>query len=73
MPRLGFSERGAVVCSCFSVGRQTLIDAIRSQRLSSTREIGAALRAGTNCGSCLPELDALLTEQLRSDSAAAAS
>jgi assimilatory nitrate reductase catalytic subunit len=58
----GRSERGATICSCFSVGRDTLLAAIRSQRLTSTREIGAALRAGTNCGSCLPELNALLAE-----------
>jgi assimilatory nitrate reductase catalytic subunit len=58
----GRSDRGATICSCFSVGRNTLLAAIRSQRLTSTREIGAALRAGTNCGSCLPELNALLAE-----------
>jgi assimilatory nitrate reductase catalytic subunit len=58
----GRADRGATVCACFSVGRNTLLEAIRSQRLTSTREIGAALRAGTNCGSCLPELNALLAE-----------
>jgi assimilatory nitrate reductase catalytic subunit len=55
-------DRGAIVCSCFSVGRNTLVNAIRSQRLSSAKAIGAALRAGTNCGSCVPELNALLAE-----------
>jgi assimilatory nitrate reductase catalytic subunit len=70
-PGRGFRERGAVVCSCFSVGRKTLIDAIRSQRLSSTAAIGAALQAGTNCGSCLPELDALLADELRPQALAA--
>jgi assimilatory nitrate reductase catalytic subunit len=58
----GRAECGATICSCFSVGRNTLLEAIRSRRLTSTREIGAALRAGTNCGSCLPELGALLSE-----------
>jgi assimilatory nitrate reductase catalytic subunit len=58
----GRADRGATVCACFSIGRNTLLEAIRSQRLTSTREIGAVLRAGTNCGSCLPELNALLTE-----------
>jgi assimilatory nitrate reductase catalytic subunit len=56
------ADRGAIICSCFSVGRATLVEAIQSQRLTSTREIGAALRAGTSCGSCLPELSALLAE-----------
>jgi assimilatory nitrate reductase catalytic subunit len=58
----GRAERGETICSCFSVGRNTLLAAIRSQRLTSTHEIGAALGAGTNCGSCLPELRALLAE-----------
>jgi assimilatory nitrate reductase catalytic subunit len=56
------ADRGAIICSCFSVGRTTLLEAIRSQSLTSTHEIGAALRAGTSCGSCLPELSALLAE-----------
>ena len=33
---------------------------IAHRRLTSVAEIGAALRAGTNCGSCLPELHAIL-------------
>jgi assimilatory nitrate reductase catalytic subunit len=55
-------ESGPIVCSCFSVGRSTLLRAIRTQELVSTDAIGKALRAGTNCGSCVPELKALLAE-----------
>jgi assimilatory nitrate reductase catalytic subunit len=55
-------EAGPIVCSCFSVGRSALLRAIRTQDLVSAEEIGAALRAGTNCGSCVPELKALLAE-----------
>jgi assimilatory nitrate reductase catalytic subunit len=55
-------ETGPIVCSCFSVGRSTLLRAIRSQALVSAEQIGQALRAGTNCGSCVPELKALLAE-----------
>jgi assimilatory nitrate reductase catalytic subunit len=51
---------GRIVCSCFSVGIDTLTRAIRDQGLTDTAAIGAACRAGTNCGSCLPELRALL-------------
>jgi assimilatory nitrate reductase catalytic subunit len=59
-PGAARADGGAVVCSCFAVGRNTLLEAIRTQKLASAREIGVALRAGTNCGSCLPELNALL-------------
>jgi len=51
---------GPVVCSCFNVGRNTLIAAIREHALASAEAIGNRLRAGTNCGSCIPELKALL-------------
>ena len=55
-------ETGPIVCSCFSVGRSTLLRAIRTQELVTADHIGKALRAGTNCGSCIPELKALLAE-----------
>ncbi len=53
-------DEGRVVCSCFSVGVNRLIAAIRDQGLASVAEIGAALKAGTNCGSCVPELKEVL-------------
>ena len=51
---------GRTVCSCFAVGLGTLVDAIAERRLTSVAAIGNALRAGTNCGSCIPELAAIL-------------
>lgn len=53
-------DAGRTVCACFSVGVNTLLDAIHTQGLSSLDAIGAALKAGTGCGSCVPELKALL-------------
>ena len=54
-------DPGPVVCSCFGVGMNTLLTAIETQSLTTVDQIGAALQAGTNCGSCRPELTALLT------------
>jgi len=65
------SAAGPTICSCFGVGLHTLHGAIVSRRLSSVAEIGAALRAGTNCGSCIPELNAILSNA-RSQSTTAA-
>ena len=56
------SAAGRTICACFGVGLHTLHDAIVSRRLTSVAEIGAVLRAGTNCGSCIPELNAILNE-----------
>ncbi|NEW93497.1 nitrate reductase [Rhodopseudomonas sp. BR0M22] len=55
----GLTDHGAIVCACFGVGRNTLQTAIRDGA-TSVDAIGTRLRAGTNCGSCLPELRKLL-------------
>jgi len=65
----GALEAGPVVCSCFAVGRSTLLRAIRGDKLVSVEQIGKALRAGTNCGSCIPELKGLLAESAPSTAA----
>jgi assimilatory nitrate reductase catalytic subunit len=51
---------GPVLCSCFGTGVNTIVEAIETRGLVSVDEIGAALGAGTNCGSCRPELAQLL-------------
>ncbi|WP_353474157.1 molybdopterin-dependent oxidoreductase [Salipiger sp. H15] len=55
-------DPGAVVCSCYAVGRNTILRAISAEGLRSVQAIGASLSAGTNCGSCKAELAALLNE-----------
>ncbi|PRY21415.1 assimilatory nitrate reductase catalytic subunit [Aliiruegeria haliotis] len=54
------ADPGATVCACFDIGVNTILAAIEGQTLASVDQIGAALNAGTNCGSCKPELQALL-------------
>jgi len=55
-PADGVSDAGPMVCSCFGVGLNVICGALRSGAAANVEEIGKALRAGTNCGSCLPEL-----------------
>jgi assimilatory nitrate reductase catalytic subunit len=57
-PRREIGDR--TICACFGVGLATLRAAIADRGLSSAEDVGRALRAGTNCGSCLPEIRALL-------------
>jgi assimilatory nitrate reductase catalytic subunit len=52
----GVPDAGPVICACFGVGLNAIRGALRSGAAASVEEIGQALRAGTNCGSCLPEL-----------------
>jgi assimilatory nitrate reductase catalytic subunit len=56
------AEEGPTICACHGVGRAKICRAIREQKLADVAAIGAALGAGTGCGSCVPELRALLAE-----------
>ncbi len=64
------NDAGRTICACFGVGLRTLHQTISDRRLTSLAEIGAALRAGTNCGSCIPELKALLSDACSANSTA---
>ncbi len=59
-PPAGEKDVGHIVCACFSVGINTLRETISSRQLTSVEEIGKLLKAGTGCGSCVPELKELL-------------
>ena len=61
LPPANVEDSGRTICSCFSVGEKTILKAIREQGLTTPEEIGDCLKAGTNCGSCIPDLKALLT------------
>ena len=57
----GVATTGPVVCACFGVGRGTICDAIAAGA-NTAAAIGAQLKAGTNCGSCIPELKRLIAQ-----------
>jgi assimilatory nitrate reductase catalytic subunit len=52
------------VCSCFSVGRTTIETAIAKRNCRSAADVGKVLKAGTNCGSCIPEIEEILRQTL---------
>lgn len=56
LPPKGAAAGGKTVCACFNVGEDAIRQAVKTQNLKSVEAIGACLQAGTNCGSCLPEL-----------------
>jgi assimilatory nitrate reductase catalytic subunit len=57
----GLESRGPIVCACFGVGRTTICDAIAAGAHTAS-EIGVQLKAGTNCGSCIPEMKRLIAQ-----------
>jgi assimilatory nitrate reductase catalytic subunit len=64
------ADAGPTVCSCFGIGRKRICDAIGKLGLTTPQQVGQHLRAGTNCGSCVPEIKLLLAEQRASRGAA---
>ena len=57
----GAAEEGPNVCACFGVPEGRILAAIRDGA-TSVDAIGVKLKAGTNCGSCRPELRRLIVE-----------
>ncbi len=69
-PIEGAVDQGAIVCVCFQVGERRIAAAI-SDGANSTHAIGTKLGAGTNCGSCVPELKRLIAEHATAKAEAA--
>jgi assimilatory nitrate reductase catalytic subunit len=57
----GLASAGPIVCACFGVGRTAILAAIAGGARTAA-EIGVQLKAGTNCGSCIPELKRLIAQ-----------
>ncbi len=55
-------DPGPIVCSCFNVGENAIIDFINAYHPENVEAIGKELKAGTNCGSCKPELKCLMSK-----------
>jgi len=55
----GAADAGPIVCACFGVGANSIASAI-AEGCDDAAAVGAKLRAGTNCGSCLPEIKKMI-------------
>lgn len=55
-------RQGRIVCSCYGVGEQAILQAV-AEGCRTPAALGAALKCGTNCGSCLPELRQIIVIQ----------
>jgi assimilatory nitrate reductase catalytic subunit len=58
-PLGGAMDEGPIVCVCFQVGAQR-IRAAAAAGNRTVETIGKRLGAGTNCGSCVPEIRRLI-------------
>ena len=60
------TPRSVQVCACFDVSEATICSALRAMPGSTDERVGAlgaALKCGTNCGSCIPALKSLAKSQ----------
>jgi assimilatory nitrate reductase catalytic subunit len=55
-------DQGRLVCACFGVGHNRIVRAVRQEGCATLEQLAATLKAGTNCGSCIPELKCILAE-----------
>jgi assimilatory nitrate reductase catalytic subunit len=53
-------DKGAIICSCFSVGFRQIEAAVANGSCLSVDAVGALLKAGTNCGSCRSEIRSII-------------
>ncbi|GAB1257460.1 nitrate reductase [Aurantivibrio plasticivorans] len=58
-PGDGASAPGKIICSCFQVGENQIKSAIE-EGCASVESLGENLKCGTNCGSCIPEIQQLI-------------
>lgn len=61
----GMADAGPTVCACFGVGLNAIRAAFASGAAVNAEDIGRQLKAGTNCGSCLPEIRRIAAGQPR--------
>jgi assimilatory nitrate reductase catalytic subunit len=64
-PPVPVVSKGKVVCSCFDVRDIAIQAQLKDCEGTDAQRLGAlqgALRCGTNCGSCVPELQRMVRE-----------
>ena len=56
-------DHGPTVCACFDIGLNQIAAAVTTGGCISVEAVGAALKAGTNCGSCRSEIKRVIDEK----------
>jgi assimilatory nitrate reductase catalytic subunit len=59
----GIADSGPVICACFGVSLAAIHEALVSRKAANVDEVGLLLRAGTKCGTGLPELRSIVDHE----------
>lgn len=62
-PSQAGADKGRIICSCFNKGINEISALIASGKATTIEQIGQKIQAGSNCGSCIPELKQLINTQ----------
>jgi assimilatory nitrate reductase catalytic subunit len=62
LPQADGKTSSPVICACYGVRQNAILDHARAHQGCSVSDIGDALKAGTNCGSCQPEIRKMLAQ-----------
>ena len=55
-------NRDEIICNCMDVTRGTIVDAIKAKGLTTVQEVSDETGAGTGCGGCVDDIQAILDE-----------
>lgn len=57
-------EGGKIICQCFGVTDKLIRKEIRENNLKTVEQVTNYTKAGGGCGSCIPEIEKILNEEL---------
>lgn len=55
-------DNETLICNCMGVTRGEIIEAIKTKDLVTVEEVKDETEAGTACGSCIEDIEAILKE-----------
>ncbi|MEF1290875.1 (2Fe-2S)-binding protein, partial [Vibrio sp. M260118] len=55
-------EATELICSCFRVNDKQIVRELESGDCTSVNQLKNKLKCGTNCGSCIPQVEQLVAE-----------
>ncbi len=62
VPPADVEDVGRIICACFNVGEKTICHAVKNAGAKTAEAVGEICQAGTNCGSCRPEIAELIQQ-----------
>lgn len=59
-----FKGDEALVCTCFGVGENVILDLVRGHHAATVEDVGRLCRAGTGCGACRLVIEEIISSSI---------